>query len=64
MKCYIDRGIVDIKTAKMWIDYDARNLKTDSAKKLFEIIKETNMNEWWLNIPFIKKEVEKYGLDK
>ena len=64
MKCYIDRSIVDIKTAKMWIDYDARNLKTDSAKKLFEIIKETNMNEWWLSIPFIKKEIEKYGLDK
>ncbi len=64
MKCYIDKGIVDIKTAKMWINYDARNLKTDSAKKLFEVIKETNMNEWWLSIPFIKKEIEKYGLDK
>ena len=63
VKCYLDQGI-NKKAAKMWNHYAAKSLKTDSAKKLFEIIKETNMNEWWLSIPFIKKEIEKYGLDK
>ena len=56
-KCSLDMG--SNKSVQLWIDRIRILLKTNSAKKLLEIIEKTDMNEWWQAIPGIRKEIKK-----
>lgn len=38
---------IGYKDAQNWLDNISRALKTNSAKKIFEIIIKSNPNEWW-----------------
>ena len=55
-KCALDVG--GNKSICLWIDRVRALLKTDSAKKLLEIIEKTDMNEWWQAIAEIQKEIK------
>ncbi|MDI6591988.1 MAG: HD domain-containing protein [Patescibacteria group bacterium] len=55
-KCYLASGN---KLLGDWIDYWGIKLRTESAKKLFEEIKKTEIDEWWREIPEMKKEIKK-----
>lgn len=55
-KCYLDSGN---KMAEMWVQWIKTKLKTKSAQELFESIKETNIDDWWKEIPAIKEEIKK-----
>ncbi len=56
-KCYLDRE--KNKAVQLWIDRIRCSLKTNSAKKLLKVIEKTNMNEWWLAVEEIQKEVKR-----
>jgi putative hydrolase of HD superfamily len=55
-KCYIAGGN---RKLEIWIEYWGKKLKTVSAKRLFEAIKNAEIDEWWKEIPQIKSEIEK-----
>jgi putative hydrolase of HD superfamily len=55
-KHYFDLGN---KKAKLWIEWYKTCVKTKSAKKLIEIIEKTNIDDWWKEIPEIKREIKK-----
>ncbi len=55
-KCTLDMG--SNKSVQLWIDRIRTLLKTESAKKLLEIIEKTDMNEWWQAIAEIQKEIK------
>lgn len=46
-KEYIEMGY---SSAKDWIDRISRKLRTRSARKIIEILKETNCLEWWYGL--------------
>ena len=51
-KEYLHMGYKD---AQNWLDNISKTLKTESAKKLFNIIIKTNPNEWWKNLKKIER---------
>ena len=54
-KCYWDLGN---KLAEAWLKHIATQLKSKSAKKLFNLILKTRIDEWWQKgIPQIKREI-------
>jgi len=55
-KHYFDLGN---EKAKLWIEWYKTCVKTKSAKKLIEAIEKTNIDDWWKEIPEIKKEIKK-----
>jgi putative hydrolase of HD superfamily len=57
-KCYIAGGN---RKLEIWIEYWGKKLKTVSAKRLFEAIKEAEIDDWWKEIPKIKSEIKKLG---
>lgn len=52
------------KLTKIWIEDKKSGLKTESGKKLMEIIEKTDIDEWWQAIPEIKKKLEKLPAKK
>lgn len=56
IKCFLDSGN---KLLPIWLKFIKANLKTKSAKKLFETIEKTNIDNWWRQIPEIKEKLEK-----
>jgi len=54
-KCYLDSGN---KLVELWIKSVKRELKTESAKKLFDLIGQTKMDEWWKEIPEIQERIK------
>ncbi len=59
-KHYLERGEKD---AKIWIDKVRPSLKTESSKKLLNVIENSNPNDWWKEIPEIKQKLEKNWKD-
>ncbi len=55
-KEYLDLGN---EQAKLWIKYHQKLLKTKSAKRLAKTIGKMNIDEWWKEIPALKKEIKK-----
>jgi putative hydrolase of HD superfamily len=55
-KEYFDLGYKD---AELWFINVGNEVQTESAKKLFEIMKKTKFSEWWQQIGFYKKYLEK-----
>lgn len=55
-KCVLDMG--SNRSVQLWIDRIRTLLKTDSAKRLLEIIEKTDMNEWWQAIKGIREEIK------
>jgi len=60
-KCSLDMG--SNKSVHLWIDRIRALLRTNSAQKLLVIIEETDMNEWWQEIPEIQKEIKRIKKD-
>lgn len=56
IKCFLDSGN---KLLSIWLKYIKTHLKTKSAKKLFETIEKTNIDNWWREIPQIKEKLDK-----
>ena len=56
LKQYFDLGN---EKAKLWIEWYKTCVKTKSAKKLIEMIEKTNIDDWWKEVPEIKKEIRK-----
>lgn len=56
IKCFLDSGH---KLLDIWLKHIKAHLKTKSAKKLFETMEKTNIDDWWREIPEIKKKL--YG---
>ncbi|MCK4520718.1 HD domain-containing protein [Candidatus Parcubacteria bacterium] len=59
-KHYLERGEKD---AKIWIDKVRSSLKTESSKKLLNVIENSDPNGWWKEIPEIKEKLEKNWQD-
>ncbi len=55
-KLYINQGHKD---AQLWIDNLRPVIKSDSGKKLLEIIEKCNSNDWWRTIPEIEERINK-----
>jgi len=53
-KEYFDLGHED---AKLWFINIGNEVQTESAKKLFEIMKQTKFSDWWQQIGFYKKYI-------
>jgi len=53
-KEYFDLGYKD---AELWFINIGNEVQTESAKKLFEIMKQTKFSEWWQQIGFYKKYI-------
>jgi len=60
-KHYLDLGN---ERAELWIKWYKTRFKTKSAKKLIETIGKINIDDWWKEIPEIKKEVKKAEREK
>jgi len=60
-KCYFNSGN---KLAELWIKHAKTQLKTESAKKLLKMIEKTDIDEWWKEIPEIKRNVKKAEREK
>jgi putative hydrolase of HD superfamily len=55
-KFYLTQGN---KLLDIWIKHFGSKLKTKSAKKIFRKIVKAKIDEWWKEIPEIKKEIQK-----
>lgn len=45
--------------AKEWVDNVGKAVETESAKEIFEIMKETRFTDWWMNIKkFMAKKLD------
>jgi len=44
---------------KIWIKHWGSKLKTKSARKILKMIEKTKIDQWWKEIPEIKKEIQK-----
>ncbi len=55
IKCFLDLGN---KLLNIWLKYIKTHLKTKSAKKLFETMEKTNIDDWWREIPEIKEKLK------
>ncbi len=53
-KEFIDQGN---KSAQIFINGIRKSIKTESAKKLLDIIEQTDSNSWWQEIPGIKEKL-------
>ncbi|UMX47895.1 MAG: HD domain-containing protein [Candidatus Nealsonbacteria bacterium DGGOD1a] len=54
-KYYADNGN---KKALLWIESAADIFKTDSAKEIFTAVKETGIEDWWMELEPIKNKFE------
>ena len=52
------------KAIYLWFDRIRVLLRTESAKKLLEVIEKTDMNEWWQSISEIQEKIEKWRSEK
>lgn len=55
-KYYADDGN---KKALLYLESAGADLKTESARNIFTVIKETGIEEWWMEMEEIKKKFEK-----
>ncbi|MDP2820605.1 MAG: HD domain-containing protein [bacterium] len=55
-KEYFDLGYKD---TELWFINVGNEVQTESAKKLFETMKETKFSEWWQEFDFYKKYLDK-----
>jgi putative hydrolase of HD superfamily len=55
-RAYIATGC---KAAQIFIDSNAPNLQTETAKRLLPLIEKTDLEDWWMQIPEIKEITDK-----